>query len=509
MAADITQYLLSEGPKLTGDILRFLEKTGLSPELARKRLSRRDKTIKTLSGISFHKNSRFYFHESQYRKDDYWGALHHAVTSSSPAYHSAIASLMTNGGIVPKFFFPIISGAPIKQKGQIGSENILSRLSAVGILQHTEVGGMPTIQLNPVYYDIDAESLTARLTVQQVLLSAIADWARKLGIVSYDAVKIRSKNETLPIFGTHAFDLCGPSYLAPLTSYNKDKIKPGFLVCDAYLGEVDLWTAKNFIRKCINSRALRNLPPFLPVIIADGFHPDAFNELRKRGIIATKPSTLFGAEVAKGLAGLLATLTSASAIAVKKPEVIEILFSQLGHIEGAASNLRGALFELIVGHMVSLEGSGQLNIGQKAQIDEKTSYEIDVFFREAANVRLIECKGYAPTHLVNAEEVELWINEKASRLNKFYRNQTYYQGRDFIFEFWTSGKFTEDARRLGDKQRRYGVRLVDGKEIQKRMTKLNIPGIKKVFSEHYTNHPLSKLERKFGEPDFKILAHGF
>lgn len=153
----------------------------------------------------------------------------------------------------------------------------------------------------------------------------------------------------------------------------------------------------------------------MPVIVADGFELAAFNELRSHGIIATKPSALFGREVARGLAGLLETLRNASAIAAANPEVIETLFGQLGKIEGAAQNLRGALFELIVGHIVTLEGAVSIDIGRQAYISQETSFEIDVFSYAAQEVRLIECKGYAPTHRVDADEVEKWIRTNHSR----------------------------------------------------------------------------------------------
>ena len=513
MTVDVAQLLLDHGPGLTGDLLPLLEKAGLSPDAARKRLSRRSGPIHTLSGLSFPKNARFYYHESHFGRERYWIALHRAVTDGSPTYGPALAGLIAHGGVVPTAFFPIVSGAPVKQKGHTGSDAVLSRLEAVGILRQQLIGDTPVVTLHGGFADIDDAGFPARLIVQRVLLDALADWARKLGMISYNKVSIRQRNEPLPLFGTHAFDLCGPSYLAPMVRYKDGKPKPGAIVCDAYVGELNLRAAQGFIRKCTNSRALRRLPPFFPILIADGFAPDAFDALRAQGIIATKPSALFGRDVARGLAGLLETLRHASAIAVSNPDVIEILFSQLGHIEGAASNLRGALFELIVGHVVSREGSPSIDVGRRVRLSETESVEIDVFSYAPSEVRVIECKGYAPTHHVDSDEVGAWIKEKAPRIHKHFRIQDNYQNRAFQFEFWTSGDFTPEARQLAEKisqsTTRYKIILVNGKDVRSRIGKVNATGLGKVFDEHYTKHPITKLERKFAEPEvFEGLLPG-
>ena len=78
-----------------------------------------------------------------------------------------------------------------------------------------------------------------------------------------------------------------------MVRYADGKLKPGFLVADVYLGELDMAAAQSFLRKCESSRAMRRLAPFLPVIVADGFHLDAFKTLRADGIICLK-SALMG-----------------------------------------------------------------------------------------------------------------------------------------------------------------------------------------------------------------------
>ena len=79
------------------------------------------------------------------------------------------------------------------------------------------------------------------------------------------------------------------------------------------------------------------------------------------------------------------------------------------------------------------------------------------------------------------------------------------QNREFRFEFWTSGGFTEDALQLAEavsnETSRYTVKLMTGPEIRTLITKVNAKGLGKVFDEHYTKHPVSKLVRQYEAPD--------
>ncbi|MCE7887026.1 MAG: hypothetical protein DYH13_05930 [Alphaproteobacteria bacterium PRO2] len=86
--------------------------------------------------------------------------------------------------------------------------------------------------------------------------------------------------------------------------------------------------------------------------------------------MATTPATLFGEDVAKALADLMDTLTNAAAVAASSPDQLEKLFQKLSGIEGSAGNLRGALFELLVGHMVRQLEGGSIDIGAIVSCDD-------------------------------------------------------------------------------------------------------------------------------------------
>ena len=57
------------------------------------------------------------------------------------------------------------------------------------------------------------------------------------------------------------------------------------------------------------------------------------------------------------------------------------------------------------------------------------------------------------------------------------------------------------AEAVSNETSRYTVKLMTGPEIRTLITKVNAKGLGKVFDEHYTKHPVSKLVRQYEAPD--------
>lgn len=512
MATDVlTTILRRVGPALSGDLLRKLEEHGLSPEAARQRLSRGAPDVGTLKGLTFPKRARFFYHVDDFPRERYWTALVEAVSVSSPAYGAAIGGLRAHDGVIPRHYFPIVCGAPIRQLKQVGVDAVLSRLTNVGLLKEEVVDELPCIALAASgWLGGRGEDVSSRLLVQQIMLLAVADWARKLNMGSYHKFAIRDLDKDLPTFGTHAFDLCAPSFLSPLTQHIPARgLKPGFLVCDAFVGNVDEFGIAAFLRKCAASKAMHKLPSFLPMLIADGYTKEAFDLARAKGIITATPFNLFGREIAEGLSALLQTLTHASAIAADNPGAVRDLFSKLGQIEGAAVNLRGALFELMVGHVVHQESQGSIDIGKKVRVSVEQSYEIDVFLASNSQVRVIECKGYGPNQQVGEDEIQKWIKEKVPKLRKTLSSEQRHQGCAFSFEFWTSGEYTPEAQKIMEDAtaqiNKYKMLFLDRDLVRKSITAAKLSGLGKVFDEHYAKHPLTKIDNQHNRSKRKTV----
>ena len=267
------------------------------------------------------------------------------------------------------------------------------------------------------------------------MLDAVREWVRKLGIGSFDKVRIRGE-EGERFVGPFSWDLTAPSYLAPM---KREAGQPGFVAADVFVGltldefEIRYFTRKaQLVKASIRSRVL-------PILIADGFTPQALREGKSAGAMMATPTNLFGQRVAEGLRELVRTLRNAAAVAATDPARLARLVELLSEIEGAAGNLRGVLFELIVAHLARLTASS-VDIGVTAK-DRKTgkTADIDVFsVQSKAACICIECKGKGPGGEVTAEEVDAWLT-RIPTFRAHIVQQDRFREANQSFELWTTG----------------------------------------------------------------------
>src|SRR5690606_20061763 len=171
------------------------------------------------------------------------------------------------------------------------------------------------------------------------------------------------------------------------------------------------------------------------------------------------------------------------------------------HIEGAATNLRGALFEYIVADLVrQRDPHTSIDLNEILKDDAGGQAEVDVLVYHAnQSVRFIECKGYKPGGTVPDEMVEVWLKERIPVMRR--SPQATWQWRECrqVFEYWTSGVLSERARGLiadeAARVRRYDLRVVEGDELGRLVAGTNSSALKKTFRQHFQAHPLSEIER--------------
>ncbi|HEY3796708.1 MAG TPA: hypothetical protein VGL58_00010 [Caulobacteraceae bacterium] len=505
------------GPSLSGRICKELEAGGLSSAAARQRISRVRHPVNRLGGLIFPKGAKFLYLDSQRNTRPYWEALIREAQESSPAYAAALAGLLSRGGVVPLRNFPIVCGSPIRQAGHLAAATILDRLTQADLVRIIDVVGIgECVSLGEAFYlrAQDDAALRARLLAEKVLISAVKDWVRKLGVASYDTIRTRDDNEEIPKVGTFAWDLSGPSYLRHMVrrSDSSGRPVPGFFVCDLGFGEhFDEAAVAAFVRKCETVGALKKLPPIWSMLVAESFSREAFNTGRSHGVMMATPDTLFGKQVAEGLRQLVDALTRAAAIAVARPEAVGQIFDNLSRIEGAAINLRGPLFEMIVGHCVVKVDGGSIDIGRKV-LDRTTGKKLDVdVFRVKGDTEVwaYECKGYQPSEVVKLAAVEHWLTERVARIHDELRFEDRFQSADFHYEFWTTGDFAPDAlARLEEAKantKRYTVGWRDGPAVREYASRVRHKEVLKMLDDHYFNHPIARLSKRYNARAPKAL----
>ncbi|MDY0166943.1 MAG: hypothetical protein RBS80_10390 [Thermoguttaceae bacterium] len=426
-----------------------------------------------------------------------------ALDETKSVYGFAIHALLGRQGTVPKKWFDVISGSPKRLKGHLSSNRVLAdlqRLEMIDIVSVPAIGECVRLTGFPLETDVSFARLKATLVTDRFFLTAIEDWLKKLGLVSYHKVDLRADDGS-PTFGHFGWDLTAPSYIHPMVCYRAGaKALPGFVVVDialhSHLGDKQIGY---FVNKCDILRNQKRTRPFMSLLVAQGFTEEAYRIGKTRGMIFTTPELLFGKDVAEGLRTLTKTLENAARYAVKTPEVIPTLFSKLGRIEGASGNLRGALFELIVGHCVKEKDGGYIDIGVEIKDPQSGEFaEIDVLrVKQNQEVCIYECRGHAPDVTVDDKTIEHWIEHRIPRIRRWILNQSHYSKCKLSFEFWTTGTLTPEAsahlRNASTKTRKYTIAWKTGQEVYEYVQAVGSKRLMHVMKEQYLKHPLSQL----------------
>ena len=507
MRSSVEDLLKEAGPGISSRITEALVKRGSSPDAARQQVSRARGNIQRLSALTFPKKEKFLYLDSQFGQESYWQGLRRDLDETNSVYGAALHGLIARGRMVPKACFDVISGAPVRQKGQVASAAVLQRMDTAHLVRTEFVEGYGdciVLDCNGAFGSGDVAFMKARLTTESVLLLAVRDWVRKLAMASYNKVEIRDVGQPeRPKFGTCRWDLCGPSYLRPFVSRDGGgKPKPGFIVCDTFVNDgLGAEEIKYFLRKCQLVGSFRKLSPFLPILVAERYSKEAFALGRSAGVLMATPRTLFGEEVAQALSSLLLTLTKAAAIAAGNPDKIYELFSALGRIEGAAANLRGALFEMIVGFLVREREGNSIDIGERVtNAVTGESAEMDVRrIKEDQECWVYECKGHQPTDLVTLTMAKKWI-DKVGVIHSILRREQRFQGCKFGFEFWTCGNFDPDAisylRTVQSDRQKLNLGWRDGTAVREYAATTNKKSVLDTLDEHYFRNPVKTFEKR-------------
>lgn len=494
----IESLLKTMGPSPSSKIKERLISSGLTEEAARQRISRSRDKVRRLTSIKLPKREGFLYLDDQYASYEFWNSLVESHTQSNSAYGIALQSLMARGGVIPKKFFKIISGSPHRLKKHISSEIILEGLIScklVKLEKEEDFGECVVVDAQGSLEYTETNSLKSRLIVEDIIINAVYDWARKMGLASYNAIKKRSLT-SIPEYGQFGWDVTAPSYVFPLSRFENKKLSPGFIAIDVINSHINSNGAKYFIKKCQLNRSIKNMKPFIGMLVADRFSENAFKLGKSSGVIFTTPEILFGTETAESIRRLSSTLENAAAIAAKNPDKVISLLNSLSSIEGSAINLRGALFELIIGHLVYKGEGTSIDIGVKVRNTQGERAEIDVRrVKGEHELAIYECKGYQPTTMIDIDEVEIWFSKKVPIIRSALREEARFKDIKMTFEYWTSGNFTDEAidyfKKKSSEIKKYNINWKNGKDILKYAREIKSTSMVDTLKQHYAKHPLS------------------
>lgn len=495
----LTALLQRVGPSLSTELVERLVADGVSAEAARQRLARgaRDDDVVKLAGIRFQHNARFLYLGHQFGDADFWRAVERAFERAGGSYWAAVTGMKARGGRVRLVDFPVACGAPAFRKGQSPPQHVLDRLQAIQLLETEEVGEETYVKFRPNAYRCDPpEVVRARLLAESVALEGVRDWMRKLGFTSYEQTRVRGQDPA-PEVSSIAWDLSGPSYIRPMARPTAERLRPGFVVADIILRDlVDAPTVAAMVRKHDMASALPNIPPIMPFLVADAFTQEGHRLAKQKGLLPTTTAQLLGDIIARALRELVEMLTNLGATAAVNPDHLYKVLREWTRIEGAADNLRGALFELAIAYLVKEVDGGFVKAGvQVTDPWTRRSAEIDVLLDrpEGQSVLVIECKAKTPGNTVSFDQAQRWREDRVPVIYSALSGESRYLGRAFRFELWSNGGFRPEAATWLAAQTqdpRFETAWRDGVAVRAYTARAKSAAITKIMNEHYFRHPL-------------------
>ena len=483
----ISEYLNKHGPSRATKVTQWLVEHGVAPDAARKRVSRVKPPIQRLSAAILSKGEHFLYLQHQHREQWFWTHIQRDMREVRSIFGVALDALIARGGAVLTEDFPVISAGTLKpRRGHVLHSKVHEQLQLAGLVSHTTLNGQNYICIVPdAIESTDVVEVQARRITENIVLDGIREWARKLGLASYNAIRIRG-DETL--VHSFAFDLTGPSYLLPVRGASAG---PGFLVADVFSGaELDVLQIQYFIRKVTTIHEMIGGGDVLPLLVADRFTSEALTAGHKIGLVMATPTDLFGKSVGAALALLLDTIKRAAQSIIIPNDAIKLL-NTLSEIEGRSGNLRGILFELLSAYLAGRDGS-HIEVGQPTRHKDGRVGEIDVLKWIPRRVCIaIECKGKSPGGIVTLEEVETWFRRIEVHRDHLRRSGNHKES-EMSFELWTSGGLSDDAITLLEsekvKRTKYKIAWKDGRQVLELALELKEKAIADAIKQHFIQH---------------------
>lgn len=477
----------SIGPCSTDMLAQILVKEhSLKPDAARKRIQRARASKEILTAnFNLNHNQQFVYLKRHEGTKLLRTNLLSTINRTNSALRFPLSGIKARGGLIPKSLFPIFSGLPSSGR-KPHLKDALEVLLEVGMLQENKP--FEAYQLDPLFLNspLEANKMNSRLSGEQTVIAAFSDWLKLQGLISKEGVNFRHEDSP-PQFGFFHWDLkalCSKYPFATGIGGNKNS---GYIVADVILGRrLDLVDTEYFFHKCESIRRNRNMRPFLAWLIADWFEYDVIEKAQKHGVVCTTPRSLFGNQLAN-LLQLLGELFEGKDFALKKTEdiIFQIgdMLSQFDHLASTNGNLRGALFEVMVGHWLSRNFAGTVRYGRLLKAKNDIAYDSEVLLENPGlSLKAYECKNQSR---VSLDDVKHWFSNGVAGIRNHYLTESKDKYPQQEFGIWTTGRLDEDALawllKHKNECKKYDVVWYEGKIVRERISSLNEPRITRTY----------------------------
>lgn len=473
----ISNYIKNKTVTVSSDVVSYcVNILGITETNARKRIQRLPVHILKIKGICSNKQSIIYLRDN-WAKDDYFEKLVVLLSNHAKQHYAIISALQIHSGVVEKDKLASYSISPIKKvKGHKMFNTIIEDLEKLNLITEDDT-------FYYLSYDrVNHIRSKAQSLVQKITLLHFNEWARNIGLISYDKTKFNAD------FSNYQFGMVAPSYIKSLTSKPKSKIIPAFVTADILICSNIMPDDVSFIVKKMENISMQNQSAkFIPFLLTNSHNKDVYNLLKSNGIVVGNIDELFGNKYSETVLGIINLIEHAGAILKKNPEQYLKL---LGNIEklsiGKTYNLKGDLFEMVVGYYHG-KLCQLLEIG-KTIFHDDNHHEIDVYALYQDKVVFAECKGY--NHNIDDDYVKYWLSVKIPSIREWALSCDSLKTRKIEFELWCTGGFTYDSNQLlselKQKTKKYSIDFFSLEDMRQLARDKKVDHFEKIIKTYYT-----------------------
>jgi len=474
----IIQILKSRGPLLSSELSRQLHLANSIPYNTASQRVAREKNIEKIKGFFVSNQSLCYLPE--HSEDNLlFERLSQAMFDNGKKYWHCLNAINLHRGIISQKYLECYTNYPVLPlKSHLPFDKVMQNFVSQNILV-----------FNDDYYMFSPKFATTKISsisyktielVKDNLLSDFNSLTKNIGLISYKTGKSFTE------FGKFRWGFKGVSNITGLMQNDKT----GFLLADIIIGtplyknDIDF-----FVQKLKFIQSFKNASRIIPFLLVDNLDKEALLELKKNGIVVGFINELFGQKYADTLNELISILNNAGASLKKTPEQYLNLIKQLKkYNEGLANNIKGALFEFLVGHMHSINSNSSVDLGREI-FENSSKHEMDVQATYPDKIVIAECKALKSK--IDIDVVEKWSGQKIPAFKKWFDRQETLKNRKLEFEFWSTSGFTEEAleklNHLSSTSDRFKISYYTGIDIRNKALDMKNKKLKEAIDGFFLN----------------------
>jgi Holliday junction resolvase-like predicted endonuclease len=472
----IEKILDSKGPMMSSKIVEILEsKEKISKNTASQKVSR-DNSIIKIKGF-YTSGQSFCYLEKHISDISFFDILLKSMEENGKKYWYCINAIRMNGGIISQKYLECYTNYPIiPLKSHLPFKIVMQNFVSSGILIFDNEHYLIAPKFNQSYNNYTQYKTIE--TIKDDILNNFHSYVKNIGLISYNTGNKFSE------FGKFKWCFSGVCPINGLKTNNKF----GFLIADILFGhsiyEKDVTF---FIEKIKTIQSFQNASKILPFLIVDDIDPKALELLKKNGIVIGFIKELFGEKYAETLKNLVNVLNNAGASLKNDPNKYLDLIAELKkYNEGLANNIKGTLFEFVIGHIHSVDSNNSIDLGREI-FENKGRHEIDVLAVYNDKIVFAECK--ATNSSTSSEKIEKWKSQKIPAFRKWAEKQETWKNKKLEFEYWSTNGYDREAesilKSISESAKKFKISYFSGPDIRERTLQMKDKKLKEAVDNFF------------------------